>query len=109
MRKNNMTKLSEQLRARLVFDHLIFMDFAKQEETDFTLFDCMDVEHGGEIENERLAPIHEQLLEAIDCLEELVDLVKLTREGEYEIDSLTTQPATKALSGLKALVEGDGE
>lgn len=36
-----------------------------------------------------------------EALKELVDLVEAAREGEYEIDSLTCQPARTALAKVE--------
>lgn len=43
------------------------------------------------------------LSEIADCLRELVALVEDARQGEYEIDSFTTQPARQALAALDAM------
>jgi len=47
----------------------------------------------------------EAMKRALEALEELADLVDDTREGRYEPDSFTTQPARTAMTALRTAIE----
>ena len=53
------------------------------------------------MDNKDDQPLIEAAPELLDCLEELADLVEAHLEGEYEIDSFTTQPARTAIEEAK--------
>lgn len=59
---------------------------------------------GAEDEHARLAPLIDALAEVADCLDELNDILK-DREAREQIDSLTGQPARKALAKLHDVLE----
>lgn len=47
--------------------------------------------------------------ELVECAEELADLVEASLEGDYRVDSFTTQPIRNALNALKSTESGASE
>jgi hypothetical protein len=95
--------LADQIEKMLAFDRKRFIEQAKADDVDFTLFDVADYSCGAEAQLEYLQPLHIELIRAVRALE----YTKWNIENDF--GRCGTTFIDEALDSLSKLVKENGD